>query len=379
MIDLQKFQQCLRNGGVNFITGVPDTLLNDFCLSLEQEWETNMHVIAANEGNAIALGAGYYLASGGVPLVYMQNSGLGNATNPLLSLTSKDVYGIPMVLLIGWRGDPAGRDHPQHQLQGALSPVFLEAMQIPFRVLQGDDEGVFSATTWAVEKAREMSSPTALLVKKGVLEKGEKAGFPADGSTLMSREEAINCVLDCVPGDTLFVATTGRATRELHELRNLRGEGHAHDFLNVGAMGHASSIATGLALANRQRRVICLDGDGGALMHLGALSTATGLGLSNFLHIVLNNGAHESVGGQATAGWRIDFTRVAAHMGYATVGAAVDSAPGLRAAIQTLGVKAEPAFVDMRIRRGMRSDLPPLKMCPADLKQQLMSNLNVVG
>jgi len=375
MIDLSIFLNCLRDSGVNFITGVPDTLLNDFCLSLETGWEADRQVIAANEGNAIAIAAGFHLATNGVPLVYMQNSGLGNSTNPLLSLTNKDVYGIPMVLLIGWRGDPSISDHPQHQLQGAVCPPFLDAMNIPYRVLDGNGDDVFESTSWAVKKAMDIGSPTALLVKKGVLEKGEKAGFPADGSTLLSREDAIACVLDSLPKDTLYVATTGRATRELHQLRILRNEDHAHDFLNVGAMGHTSSIAIGLALADRNRLVVCLDGDGAALMHLGSFSTAPGLKLSNFLHIVLNNGAHESVGGQPTAGWRVDFTGVANSVGYKTLNVPVDSKESLINAIQSLK-NGGPSFIDMRIRKGMRSDLPPLKMDPADLKQKLMTHLS---
>lgn len=375
MINITKFLNALRAINVNFITGVPDTFLNDFCISLETDWEVDRHVIAANEGNAIAMAVGFYLATGGIPLVYMQNSGLGNSTNPLLSLTNKEVYGIPMVLLIGWRGDPSIIDHPQHKLQGAVCPSFLDVLNIPFRVLEGSDSEALDSASWAVKRALEIGSPTALLVKKGVMAKAEKPGFPTDGSTLLSRECAISCVLDSLPGGTIYVASTGRATRELHQLRILRNEAHTHDFLNVGAMGHASSIAIGLALADRNRLVVCLDGDGAALMHLGSFSTAPGLKLSNFLHIVLNNGAHESVGGQPTAGWSVDFTGIAKSVGYKTLNAPVDSKESLVQAIQSLK-DGGPSFIDMRIRKGIRSDLPPLKMDPIDLKQKFMSYLS---
>ena len=376
MIDQKKFYECLQNAGVDFITGVPDSLLNEFCLYAVANLPQDRHVIAANEGNAVALAVGYHLATGSVPLIYMQNSGLGNAMNPLLSLTNKDVYAIPMVLLIGWRGDPDIKDHSQHKKQGELTPVFLDAMDIPFRVIDSDGEDAFETARWAARTAREISGPTALIAKKGMFARSKKKEAGAgDGEYNMSRENAIECILRSVPEDTIFVATTGRATRELHELRNLSGAGHNMDFLNVGAMGHASSIANGIALGAKNRLVVCLDGDAAAIMHFGSLTTAGMLRLPNFLHVVLNNGAHESVGGQPSAGHKANLTGIAENAGFQTVGDAVQTKEALQDAVKNLLATEGPAFVDARIRKGIRADLPPLNVSHLDLKDMLMKNL----
>lgn len=376
MIDLKKFHECLQGAGVEFMTGVPDTLLNDFCLYAEAKLPRERNVIAANEGNAVALAAGYHLATGSVALVYMQNSGLGNTVNPLLSLTQQAVYAVPLVLLIGWRGDPDIKDHVQHQKQGAITPVLLEAMDIPFRILGEDLEDALDAAEWAVRTARKMSGPAALLAKKGVLAKKKKEIFESRDSIYnMSRENAIECILKSVPADAICIATTGRATRELHELRNLSGTGHDLDFLNVGAMGHASSIAAGIALAAKDRLVVCLDGDAAAIMHLGSLTTTGVLGLPNFLHVVLNNGAHESVGGQPSAGFKANLTAIAENAGYKTVGSSVETEQALRDAVSTLLPAENPAFIDVRIRKGIRSDLPLLKIAHLDLKESFMKSI----
>jgi phosphonopyruvate decarboxylase len=376
MIDLQKYLTCLKDSGVQFISGVPDTLLNDLCLAIESDWPKDKHVLAANEGNAIALAAGYQIATGTVPIAYMQNSGLGNATNPLISLTDNTVYAIPMVMLIGWRGDPGSSDWPQHKRQGELTPEFLDALKIPYRILEGDAENAIEDTEWAIQTAAATGHPTALLAKKGVFEKGEKARFtPADSEYTLSREEAMAAVLDCAPKDAICVATTGRATRELHELRNVRGEGHSNDFLNVGAMGHTSSIAAGIASAHPERTVICFDGDAAALMHMGCFAINASLNLPNFLHIVLNNGVHESVGGQTSVGHQADYTGIARAAGYKTGPAAVTNKADLQAAVSERLAQGGPAFIDMRIRKGMRTDLPKLIITPVDVKKQLMSEL----
>ncbi len=375
MIDQKQFLKQLQDAGVDFITGVPDTLLNDFCLHAASTWPDDSHVIAANEGNAVALAAGHHLGTGGIPLVYMQNSGLGNATNPLLSLTNREVYSIPMVLLIGWRGDPEVADHPQHQKQGRLTIPLLEAMEIPFKILRDDEAEAFQAAQWAVDTAREQSVPTALVVKKGVLAKLKKDEKLEDSPYPMTREQAIECVLDCIPQDAICVATTGRATRELHALRGLKGMGHENDFLNVGAMGHASSIALGIALAKPNRLVVCLDGDAAAIMHLGALTTTGKLNPSNLLHVVLNNGAHESVGGQLSAGFNANLTAIAENTDFNTPGRAIETKQELAKAVNALVALERPAFVEVRIRKGIRPDLPPLKIIPKGLKGPLMKDI----
>ncbi len=378
MIDETKFYESLKSEGIEFFAGVPDSHLNEFCLFLSKNVSEDHHVIAANEGNAVALAAGYHLATAGIPLVYMQNSGLGNATNPLLSLTNAEVYAIPMVLLIGWRGEPGSNDWAQHRKQGALTPRLLEAMDIPYRVLRDDGAQSSDSVKWAVAEARSRSTPVALLAGKNVLAKPKKPLGQSERTSLeLSREDAIESILNALPGDTLYVATTGRATRELFGLREKHGISHDRDFLNVGAMGHASQIATGLALAKKERCVACLDGDGAAIMHLGALATTGVFAPSNLFHFVLNNGAHESVGGEPTAGFRIDLTGIACNCGYNTLGQAVNTAESIGNAIRDLlAIDDGPRFLEIHIRQGLRKGLPPLEVSHLASKQFFMRSLN---
>ncbi len=374
MIDIASFSEKLYDSGIEFITGVPDTLLNDFCLHIEDSWSKDRHVIAANEGNAIGLAAGYHLATGTIPLVYMQNSGIGNTVNPLLSLTHKLVYCIPMILLIGWRGEPDKNDHAQHKKQGEITPALLETMDIPYKVVPYNTEEALSILTWALEVAITSNSPVALLATKGVFEKGEKAGFNSENEQQLSREEAINVVLDSIPDNAIVVASTGRATRELFELRNIRKESHENDFLNVGAMGHTSSIALGIAMAT-EREVVCLEGDSSAIMHLGSFSTTGLMRPSNFLHIVLNNGVHESVGGQKSAGFNVDLTEIAKHCGYVTIEKSVKTIEEINTAFKTLNNSDGPAFIEIIIRKGIRKDMPPLRFDLLNSKKELMCNI----
>lgn len=363
MVNLHKMEQTLRELSVTFISGVPDTLLNDFCLHIENNWEKNNHVIAANEGNAVGLAAGHQMATGDVPLVYMQNSGIGNAMNPLISLTHRSVYGFPMILLIGWRGNPEVKDHPQHSKQGILTPILMEDVDIPWRILSNSDDGVETDLTWAVETAKSNSSPVALIVPKGVLERGEKSGFE-DDLKLMSREQAIHVLVKAMQFDTIFVASTGRATRELYEVRRLRGEAHNNDFLNVGAMGHTSSIAAGIAIGRPERSVVCIDGDAAALMHLGAFPVNAQMKqCKKLLHVVLNNGVHESVGGQHSATAKVSLHEIARTSGYKVGDKQITTAEDLIAEIEFLKTNdvQGPYFIEVLIRKGMRQDMPLLK------------------
>ena len=376
MINVPKIYRLLKGEGVDFVAGVPDTLLNDFCLGLDDVWRSPKHVIAANEGNAIALAAGYHLATGSVPLVYMQNSGLGNAMNPLISLVDPKVYSIPLVLLIGWRGEPGQNDWPQHQRQGELSPIMLDALAIPHRTLGSEETEAEQAVIWAVRAAQEGSRPIALLVRREVLAKKEKAGFDAERQKYaMSREEAIRVILANAPQDAIYVASTGRITRELHAVRAEMGQPHERDFLNVGAMGHSLSIATGIAAAHPDRNVLCLDGDGAAIMHLGSLPVTANLPLPNLLHLVLNNGAHESVGGQPTGAFDADLNAVAAASGYRTPGASAHTPEQLADAIGRMVPARGPCFIEVRIRKGMRADMPLLKISPQDEKARFMKQI----
>lgn len=359
MINQEKFFKALNDRDVEFFTGVPDSHLNAFCTYLMENVSSSKHIIAANEGNAVALASGYYFATGTVPLVYMQNSGMGNALNPLASLVDKNVYSVPMVLLIGWRGDPSVKDHEQHKTQGEITTKLLDILGIPYVVVKDDDQCIEETVSWAVQTAKGTGVPTALIAQKGVFAENTKKPL-VDDSYPMSREGAIKVILDNTPKDTIFVATTGRATRELYFLRNERGETHDCDVLNVGSMGHASSISMGIAKAIQNRLVVCLDGDAAAIMHLGALTTISKYDIPNFLHIILNNGAHESVGGQPSAGQLVDFAKIAQGSGYRAK--VVENEDSLIAALKELTDGKAASFIDVRIRKGMRPVLPPLKI-----------------
>jgi phosphonopyruvate decarboxylase len=357
MIDQEQFFKALHNQGVCFYTGVPDSYLNAFCTYLTNNVSSSRHIIAANEGNAIGLATGYHFATGTVPLVYMQNSGMGNALNPLASLADKYVYAVPMVLLIGWRGDPEVEDHIQHKTQGRITTLLLDILDIPYVVVKDDDDAIEETVSWAVRTAKDTSTPTALIAPKGIFAERTKRPVVSDNYP-MSREKAIAVILDNTPKDTLFVATTGRAARELYHLREARGETHACDVLNVGSMGHASSIAMGIAQARNDRLVVCLDGDAAAIMHLGALTTVSMYDMPNFLHIILNNGVHESVGGQPSAGHVVDFTKIAQGSGYRVH--VVETEQSMITALKEVTDGKAASFIDVRIRNGLRPGLPPL-------------------
>lgn len=374
MINQDLFVQTLKGMGVEFFTGVPDSYLNSFCNCLGNNIPKNKHVIAANEGNALSMAAGYYFNTNTMPLVYMQNSGLGNVINPLASLTDKNVYKVPLVLLIGWRGEPGTGDHAQHITQGKITTRILEMLDIPYIIAEDDDALLMTQVKPLLSEAKNKRQPVAILAPKGVFATNEKDNL-TDESYPLCREEAIELILDSFPEDTIYVATTGRATRELYFLREARNEDHQNDLLNLGAMGHASSIAMGLALANKNRRVVCLDGDASALMHMGSFGIAGNLGLHNFTHIVLNNGAHESVGGQPSVGYGMDFTAIAAGSGYSTVGHPVKEKDELDAAIAELMAKSNTSFIDFRIRKGLKHALPPLDIVPNDLIDNFMQEI----
>lgn len=373
MVNQVQLFEALDKLGVKFFTGVPDSLLNDFCLYLVNNIPDGHHVMAANEGNAIAIAAGNYMATGNIPVVYMQNSGIGNATNPLLSLTHDCVYGIPMILVIGWRGDPSINDHAQHKKQGELTPVLMSDMDIPYEILDADDT-VIDKFTWAVNKAKEISAPVALIAKKAILTQKEKKQTYAD-SKLMNREEAVAAVVDVLGADAIYLGTTGRATREVHEQLIAHGIGEGHEWQNVGSMGHVSSVGLGLALARPDKRIVVFDGDAAAVMHMGALATNCRYKAGNMLHIVLNNGVNESVGGQPSAGYLIDLTTIAKACGYRTVGHAVETKEELQRIVRENQSGEMPLFIDVHVRQGIRSDMPKLNIDHKAIKNELMNNL----
>ena len=372
MLDPLQFLRALRSHDVAFFAGVPDSLLQGFCACLLEHTAAGEHLIAANEGGAVAAAIGYHLATGRTPLVYMQNSGLPNALNPLLSLADPAVYGMPMLLMIGWRGEPGVRDEPQHVKTGAATLPLLEASQIEYTVI---DSTITESDVVAREAVRSVAGrPYALVVRKGAFEK-YPAGVAAQRRGAFTREEAIELVASALDGGDLVVATTGMTARELDAYRQRRGQSHDRDFLVIGGMGHAAQIAHTLASYRRDRRVYCLDGDGAVLMHMGALAVIGATRPPNLRHVVLNNGVHESVGGQPTVGLDIDLVGVARAVGY-PVAVRVAAAADMPEALAQLRGMEGPVFLEIRVATGHRSDLGRPAALPAQRKEAWLTALS---
>lgn len=373
MIKPQFFYNLLLDEGTDFFTGVPDSLLKNFCAYITDTAGKNSHIIAANEGCAVGLASGHYFATGNIPLVYMQNSGLGNTVNPLLSLADKEVYSVPMLLVIGWRGEPGVHDEPQHIKQGKVTCSLLDAMQIPYCVLETEEPNAALQVKKAYKYIRKESAPYALVIRKGTFDSYTLKSNEAVPAR-MSREEAIEKIILNAPANAAFVSTTGMASRELYELREKHGENHSRDFLTVGSMGHASQIALGIALSKSDKTVFCIDGDGAAIMHLGALTTVGTQKPKNMIHIVLNNGAHDSVGGQPTAGRKIDLCAAACACGYAHA-VRVDTAEELQSAVKNAQSFSAPVFIEVYVSKGSRPDLGRPKSSPIENKKAFMEFL----
>jgi len=373
MIQPQAFIEKLRQGGVEFFAGVPDSLLKNLCAYITDNVSRENNIIAANEGGAVALAAGYHLATGKTGCVYMQNSGEGNAVNPLLSLMDADVYKMPLLLVIGWRGEPGVHDEPQHVKQGRVTLLLLETMGIPYAVL---DESWETQTDEALRVIQETNGIYALIVRKGTfdeysLQRESLSSLP------LSREEAIKIVVDKLRKDDIVVSTTGMISRELFEYREAKHQGHAHDFLTVGSMGHASQIALGIALQRPNRRVVVFDGDGALLMHMGSMAIIGEYNPTNLVHIVFNNGAHDSVGGQPTVGQNIDVEAIAKAVGYEDV-STVDTQMSLMFAMNHVNhaVIEGTSLVNVLVHKGNRKDLGRPTTTPQQNKEALMKELS---
>lgn len=354
MIQTDVFFKTLVSNGVDFFSGVPDSLLKDFCAYLTKNVPNKHHIIAANEGGAVALGVGFHLATGKIPLIYMQNSGLGNAINPLMSIADPDVYSIPLILLIGWRGEPGVKDEPQHAKQGPVTLSLLEAMGIPYVHITDETKDVEKKIETYVNNARHQSRPVAIIISKGTF---SQYFFECDSSDdrIISRENAIESIITSIPQTYRIVSTTGMASRELYELRDKLGETHSSDFLNIGGMGHSSHIAAALSLFSNDK-IICLDGDGAVLMHMGSLAINGTIGCNNLIHVVLNNGAHDSVGGQPTVGLKVKFTQIAKACGYSHV-CTVSDCSAIQNFLKITETVPGPHFLEIIVSKGARKDL----------------------
>lgn len=371
MLNPVSFFEEVRERGVEFFSGVPDSLLSGLCAAIQKSCEgTNKHIIAANEGNAVALAAGYYLSTGRPGLVYLQNSGLGNTINPLTSLADPEVYRIPMLLVVGWRAEPGIKDEPQHVKQGRISEEQLKLLEIPYRKLSADSD-VRTSLNELFKIMLDEQRPVALLVHKDTFEEFK---LPQVGSGYsLVREKAIETILDTLDDTDLVVSTTGKTSREVYECRQRRQQPQ-RDFLTVGSMGHTLSIATGIALGQPDKKVICIDGDGSVLMHMGALPVSASVKPRNLFHIMLNNSAHESVGGQPTIAGKVDFSKLVLACGYEQYSLA-DSEESLRASLIKMFSASGPQFLEVKIAIGSRKDLGRPKSTPEQNKQAFISAL----
>lgn len=373
MIRPQFFYDTLAKYGIEFYAGVPDSLLKNLCAYITDHADMQHNIIAANEGGAMGLAAGHYLATGQIPVVYMQNSGEGNIINPLASLTDKDVYNIPVLLVIGWRGKPGVHDEPQHVKQGKVTTGLLNVMGIDYTVLSKEEDKAEAQISKAVDEMQRTKECYALVIEKDTFDTYTLQNVEKNDLTL-SREEAIQTVAAALGPKDVIVSTTGMISRELFEYRTSKDEGHERDFLTVGSMGHASQIALGIALEKQDRKVWCFDGDGAAIMHMGGMAIVASKQPKNYVHVVFNNGAHDSVGGQPTVGQDIDLPRIARAVGYKntySVKTAEDLQQILTEAKQDIG----PTLLEVKVKKGNRKDLGRPTTTPIQNKDALMDFL----
>jgi phosphonopyruvate decarboxylase len=375
MINADEFYNLVTGLGLDFFTGVPDSTLKDFCAYLNDTVPPERHIITANEGGAVALAFGHYLATGKVGMVYMQNSGLGNAVNPLVSLADPDVYSIPVFLLIGWRGEPGVKDEPQHKKQGKITLALLETLGIPYEILPPSLEEVKISIKKAKKILYDEGRSFAFVVRLQSfapysLKKQDRRECE------MEREEAITIIAEQLGDDAVIISTTGKISRELYEYRAATGSGHGRDFLIIGSMGHASHIALGVSLAHPAKQIYCFDGDGSVIMHMGSLGINGTRAPSNFRHIVFNNAAHDSVGGQPTCGMAIDITAIAKACGYKHIfkDFSIDE---LTAILPLLRERPGPSLLEVQVKKGARKDLGRPKHTPEQLKIMFMEHLGV--
>ncbi len=373
MIDPKFFVDTLGSYGIDFFAGVPDSLLKNMCAYISDNLDDRHNIITANEGGAIGLAAGYHLATGKIGCVYMQNSGEGNIINPLASLTDKDVYGIPVLLLIGWRGRPGVHDEPQHVKQGKVTISLLETMGVGYSILSKDEDIAGKQVSDAIAHMQATHEVYALIIEKDTFMAYTLQNVIKNELTL-SREEAIQTVASALGDRDVIVSTTGMISRELFEYRAGKGEGHERDFLTVGSMGHASQIALGIALEKPDRRIWCFDGDGAAIMHMGSMAIVASKAPKNYIHVVFNNGAHDSVGGQPTVGLNIDLPAVAKAVGYPNT-FSVDNAANLDAVLDKVKHLQGPTFVEVKVKKGNRKDLGRPTTTPIQNKEALMAFL----
>ena len=368
MIDTKNFYDYLVSKQMDFFVGVPDSLLKNICACIKENSDKKHNIITANEGNAIAMASGYHVASGKYGVVYMQNSGLGNTVNPLLSLADKEVYKIPMLLIIGWRGEPGVKDEPQHKMQGKVTLDLLDAMQVKYLILDDDYENKINECIEYMEKENQ---PVALVVRKDAFSDYKTGKTPSEYS--LTREKSLEIVLSNLTDDDFVVSTTGKTSREIFEIREANNQGHANDFLTVGSMGHTASIALGMSIGS-DKKVYTIDGDGSFLMHMGGFPIIASVAEENFKYILINNGSHESVGGQPTVAFDFDVEGVLKASGFKNVYSAKTEAE-IAQAIKKLENEKLSALV-IYTKQGSRDDLGRPTTTPEENKLEMMKKIS---
>lgn len=373
-----RVQKLVEIIGSDFYTGVPDSQLKALCNYLMATYGINSkhHIIAANEGNCTALAAGYHLATGKVPVVYMQNSGEGNIINPVASLLNDKVYAIPVVFIVGWRGEPGTHDEPQHLYQGEVTLKLLEDMGIKSFIIgkETKDEEVETAMK-EFNSILAAGKDVAFVIRKGALTDAPKVEYKNNNT--MMREKIIQHIVKASGVDPI-ISTTGKASRELFETRVANGQSHKFDFLTVGSMGHSSSIALGVAINKPEERIWCIDGDGAILMHMGSIAVIGSYKPKNLIHVVINNGAHETVGGMPTVANKIDLVAVAKACGYPNA-VCVNSFGELDKELEKARNKKELSLIEVKCSIGAREDLGRPTTTALENKQNFMEYLKALS
>ena len=375
MINTKLFYDKLIELGIDFFTGVPDSLLKDICSYISDVTARDRNVIAANEGGAVGLAIGYSMATSKIPFVYMQNSGFGNTINPLLSIADPKVYGIPMLLMVGWRGEPNVKDEPQHIKQGEVSENLLRVLNIPYAIISSNTSNIDSILHEAIEVMTKKNTPFVLLVQKKTFEP-YKLINEVKTSYDLSREGAIKKVIDSLNEDDIVVSTTGKTSREVFEYRIENWDGHSKDFLTVGGMGHANQIALGIALAKPKQTVYCFDGDGAVLMHTGSMGIIGDLAPTNLKHIIFNNGAHDSVGGQPTIGFKINFEKISKEFNYKET-FKIEKIADFEIVFDSFKKASGPCLLEILINKGARKNLGRPTISPQQNKISFMKRIQM--
>ena len=350
MIKVQSLINLLKKNGSDFFTGIPDSVLKELSSLLVNN---KKHLIATNEGSAVSIGIGYYLSTKKIPVIYMQNSGLANALNPLISIAHKKVYSIPLILIIGWRGSPRVNDEPQHNVKGKITEQLLKLLNISYTIIRSNSD--LKKFDKQIKLAKKNKTAVACLVESGTLEKNKKLIKKKDFYSL-NKELFLKVLLENLPKKTKIVSSTGYTSRELMYVRKNYKLKNGKDFYMVGGMGHTSSVALGYSLSSKNKTV-CIDGDGSLLMHLGSIKTIGTFAKKNFKYILLNNNCHDSVGGQNTYANEINFEKLSKSFGFKKF-YSIKNNQKLKNNIKNFLSTSDLSFLEVKIANSKIKNLP---------------------